>query len=111
MKQGMNSEMGGFGPGGITFATATTTCGDARAYEPVCRRRTVPTGLGKPLDLAGGHLLSHVKQEPTVAFFNATHQPAELVQKTSLFPGTAPNDIVSALALRKVGEFGGSSPS
>ncbi len=62
--------------------------------------------VGKPRDLAVGHLLSHVKQEPTVRFFNATHQPAELAQKTSLFPGTAPNDIVSALALRKVGEFG-----
>src|SRR5579864_5662995 len=62
--------------------------------------------IGPPPDLAGGHLLSHVKQEPTVAFFNATHQPAKLVQKTSLFPGAAPNDFVGAFALRKVGKDG-----
>jgi hypothetical protein len=62
--------------------------------------------VGRPLDLAGGHLLSHVKQEPAVAFFDATHQPAKLIQKTSLFPGAAPNDIVGALALRKVGKDG-----
>src|SRR5579864_6888163 len=62
--------------------------------------------IGPPPDLAGGHLLSHVKQEPTVAFFNATHQPAKLAQKTSLFPGAAPNDFVGAFALRKVGKDG-----
>jgi len=62
--------------------------------------------VGNPPDLAGGHLLSHVQQEPSVAFFDATHEPAKLVQKTSLFPGAAPNDIVSALALRKVGKHG-----
>jgi len=63
-------------------------------------------GIGTPPDLAGGHLLSHVKQEPTVAFFDATHEPAKLVQKTSLFPDAAPNDFVGAFALQKVGEHG-----
>src|ERR1700680_2404660 len=63
-------------------------------------------GIGNPPDLAGGHLLSHVKQKPTVAFFNATHKPAKLVQKTSLFPGAAPHDVVGAFALRKVGKLG-----
>jgi hypothetical protein len=53
-----------------------------------------------------GHLLSHVQQEPTVAFFNATHQPAKLVQQTRLFAGAPPNDFVGAFALQKVGEFG-----
>ena len=67
---------------------------------------SIPERVGNPLDLAVGHLLSHVEQEPTVRFFNLTHQPAELAQKSSLFSGTAPNDIVGALALRKVGEFG-----
>jgi len=62
--------------------------------------------IGNPLDLAGGHLLSHVQQKLAVAFFNATHKSAEFVQKTSLFPGAAPNDIVSALALREVGQNG-----
>jgi hypothetical protein len=62
--------------------------------------------VGNPLDLAGGHLLSHVKQEAAVVFFNATHQPAKLVQKTGLFPCAAPNDFVRALALRKVGKLG-----
>jgi hypothetical protein len=62
--------------------------------------------IGKPLDLAGGHLLSHVKQEPAVAIFDATHEPAKLVQKTSLFPDAAPDDIVGAFALRKVGKHG-----
>jgi len=45
-------------------------------YDGMCR----PEKFGKPLDLAVGHLLSHVQQETTVGFFNATHQPAELVQ-------------------------------
>jgi hypothetical protein len=63
-------------------------------------------GVGNPSDLAGGHFLSHVKQKPTVAFFNATHEPAKLVQKTGLFPGAAPNDFVGAFALRKIGELG-----
>ena len=95
-------------PGWYYFGREQTTeSNTARALEPVWRRSlSDPKKLGNPPDLAGGHLLSHVKQEPTVAFFNATHQPAKLVQKTSLFPGAAPDDIVSALALRKVGEFG-----
>jgi len=61
---------------------------------------------GRPQDLAVGHFLSHVKQKPTVFILDATHQPAKLVQKTSLFPGAAPNDIVGAFALRKIGEHG-----
>jgi len=61
---------------------------------------------GNPPDLADGHLLSHVKQEPAVAIFDATHQPAKLVQKASLFPGAAPNDFVGAFALRKIGQHG-----
>ena len=75
---------------------------------PVSRyaAENLPDQAGKPLDLAVGHLLSHVEQEPAVAFFNATHQPAELGQKTGFLSGTAPNDIVGAFALRKVGESG-----
>jgi len=61
---------------------------------------------GYPQDLAGSHLLRHVKQEPTVAFFNATHEPAKLVQKTGLFPGAAPDNFVGVFALRKVGKLG-----
>jgi hypothetical protein len=56
--------------------------------------------------LAGGHLLSHVKQEPAVAFFNATHEPAKLVQQTRLFSGTAPDNVVSVLTLGKIGKLG-----
>jgi len=63
--------------------------------------------FGPPLDLAGSHLLSHVKQEPAVAFFDATHEPAKLAQKTSFFSGAAPNDLVGAFALGKVGKHGG----
>ena len=74
-------------------------------------RRSAPyeskKGSGYSLDLAGGHLLSHVKQESAVAFWNTTHKPAKLGQKTGLFPDAAPNDIVGAFALRKVGEHGG----
>jgi len=62
--------------------------------------------IGLPLDLADSHLLSHVKQEPTVAIFDAAHQPAKLVQKTGFFAGAAPNDLVSASALWKVGKCG-----
>jgi len=61
---------------------------------------------GNPQDSASGHLLSHVKQEPAVAFIDATHEPAKLVQKTSLFPGCSPNDFVGAFALRKIGKLG-----
>ncbi len=84
MKHGM-IQRDGIGPGAITFAKGGTTSGDARASQPYVEKYR-PDGLGKPQDLAGGHLLSHVQQEPAVAFFNATHQPAELVQKASLFP-------------------------
>ena len=63
--------------------------------------------IGISPDLAGGHLLSHVKQEPAVPFFDSTHEPAKLIQKTGFFSGAAPNDIVGALALRKVGKLGG----
>src|SRR5712671_1731285 len=94
----------GFGPGGDASTLPILLAampGPIRLYAEKNR----PDGFGKPLDLAVGHLLSHVKQEPTVAFFNATHQPAKLVQQTRLFPRTAPHNIVSALSLRKVGEF------
>ena len=76
--------------------------------EPLSRyeREESSESIGLPLDLAGGHLLSHVKQEPTVAIFDATHEPAKLVQKSGFFPGAAPNDLVSASALRKVGKCG-----
>jgi hypothetical protein len=63
-------------------------------------------GIEDPLDLAGSQFLSHVKQEPPVAFFNATHQPAKLTQKTSFFPDAAPNNIVRAFAFGKIGECG-----
>src|SRR5258708_17556126 len=95
----------GSGPGGITLATLgtlTVTPGPMSRYGV----GNLPDRVGRTRSLAVGHLLGHVEQEPTVRFFNATHQPAELAQKTRLFPGAAPNDIVSALALRKIGEFG-----
>jgi hypothetical protein len=63
-------------------------------------------GTGTSLDLASSHLLGHVKQETPVAFFNATHQPAKLAQKTSFFPGTAPDNIVRTFTFRKIGESG-----
>src|SRR5689334_11465943 len=69
-------------------------------------REPLSRGIVNPPELAGRHLLSHVQQQPPVAFFDATHQPAELAQKTSLFPGAAPDNIVGAFALRKVGELG-----
>jgi len=70
-----------------------------------------PEQVGKPRDLAVGHLLSHVEQEPTVGFFNTTHQPAELVQKTSLFPVAAPTISSALLRFGRLGSSGGSSPS
>jgi len=92
-------------PGWGRLGSIEATCGEPGPMS-LYGGGSRPEGVGKPQDLAVGHLLSHVEQEPTVGFFNATHQPAELVQKTSLFPVAAPNDIVSALALRKIGEFG-----
>ena len=75
----------GFGPSG---EASTPPRPLAVMPGPIClyAAKNRPEGFGKPLDLAVGHLLSHVKQEPTVAFFNATHQPAKLVQQTRLFP-------------------------
>ena len=72
----------GFGPGGVTFPAATVTPGPLSRYAG----DNLPGQVGKPLDLAVGHLLSHVEQEPTVGFFNPAHQPAELAQQTRLFP-------------------------
>jgi hypothetical protein len=59
-----------------------------------------------PLALADSHFLSHVKQETPVVFFNTTHQPAKLGEKTGFLPDAAPDNIVGAFALRKVGECG-----
>ena len=95
----------GYGPGTSPWPGDSTTAHDARACKPVCRRTTFRLDR-KPPDLAVDHLLSHVEQEPPVAFLNATHQPAKLVQKTSLFPGAAPNDVVRAFTLRKSGQLG-----
>src|ERR1035437_10329261 len=95
----------GFGPSGMNFATATPLAVVAGPLS-LFAREGLPDRVGTPPDLAVGHFLSHEKQEPTVTFLNTTHQPAELVQKTSLFPGPAPNNIVGTLALRKIGEFG-----
>jgi len=78
-------------------------------YFNLYDRKTPPDPsdrIENSLDLASSHLLSHVKQETPVAFFNATHQPAKLAQKTSFFPGTAPNNIVRAFAFGKIGECG-----
>jgi hypothetical protein len=99
----------GCGPGGITLVVKRSTRvmlrGPASTYDK--EPEYDPNDrTGNPPDLSGGHLLSHVKQEPTVIFFNATHQPAKLVQKTGLFPSAAPNDFVSASALGKVGKLG-----
>jgi hypothetical protein len=92
-------------PGWGRLGSIEATCGEPGPMS-LYGGGSRPEQVGKPRDLAVGHLLSHVEQEPTVGFLNTTHQPAELVQKTSLFPVAAPNDIVSALALRKIGEFG-----
>ena len=73
------------GPGGRTLVLrrpTVTLSGPSIRYD----KERLSEKIGTPLDLAGGHLLSHVKQETTVAFFNATHQPAELAQQTCLFP-------------------------
>ncbi len=99
----------GYGPGGITLVVKLPP--KVMPSEPIRRYdrerlSDLDRSIGNPPDLAGGHLLSHVKQKLAVAFFNATHKSAEFAQKTSLFPGAAPNDIVSALALRKVGQNG-----
>jgi hypothetical protein len=62
--------------------------------------------VGASLELAAGHFLSHVKQEPPIVIFNATEEPAKLAQKTGFFSCAAPNDIVGAFALRKIGKHG-----
>jgi hypothetical protein len=99
------------GPGGITKAVNKPIIaipGPLSLYDKDPHSGLLDSQYtGNPLDSADGHFLSHVKQESPVVFFNATHEPAKLVQKTSLLPDAAPNNIVGALALRKVGEDGG----
>jgi hypothetical protein len=56
--------------------------------------------------LAIRHLLSHVEQQPAVAFFNATEESAETAQIPSIFPSVAPGDVVRALPFRQVRKFG-----
>ena len=93
------------GPGRDRLGSNKATHVNPRAFQPYVRESR-STQVARPGDLAVGHLLSHVEQEPTVGFFDPTHQSAELAQKASLFSGTAPNDIVSAFALGKVRECG-----
>jgi hypothetical protein len=57
-------------------------------------------------ELAAGHFLSHVKQEPAIVILDATQEPAKLAQKTGFFSCAAPNDFVGVFALRKVGKLG-----
>ena len=56
--------------------------------------------------LAFDHFLSHEKQQPAVAFFNATHQPPETAQQARLFPRTSPSDVIGTLPFRKIGQHG-----
>src|SRR5947209_8443486 len=55
--------------------------------------------------LAVSHLLSHMQQKLSVAFIHATHQPAELGQKTGVFAGAAPVSLVRSLAFREIGQL------
>jgi hypothetical protein len=104
MKQ-LISKCDWLGPGSGRLRSNKATRTNPRACQPYVGE-SPSTQVARPGDLAVGHLLSHVKQEPTVRFFDPTHQSAELAQEASLFSGTAPNDIVSAFALWKVGECG-----
>src|SRR5580704_6240804 len=65
----------------------------------VKRFSTVPPG---GTYLAFHHLLGHEKQQPAVAFFDATHQPAEPAQQARLFSRASPRDIIGRLPLRKI---------
>src|SRR2546426_7123790 len=55
--------------------------------------------------LAVSHLLSHMQQKLSVAFIHATHQPAELGQKTGVFAGAAPGSLIRSLAFREIGQL------
>jgi len=57
-------------------------------------------------ELAVGHFLGHVEQEPTVAIFNAAKELAEAAQITRFFPRAAPRDVIRAFPLGKVRQFG-----
>jgi hypothetical protein len=65
----------------------------------VKRFKTLPP---EGTSLAFDHLLSHEKQQPAVAFINATHKPAEAAQQARLFSRTPPRDIISSLPLGKI---------
>ena len=56
--------------------------------------------------LARNHLLGHVKKQATVAFLYASQQPAKTTQVTRFFSGGAPRDVIPALPLGKVRQFG-----
>jgi len=59
-----------------------------------------------PEDLAVRHLLSHVHEQPTVAFVATTHQLAQAAQQARIFTLAAPCNLVSGFTLRKIGELG-----
>jgi hypothetical protein len=56
--------------------------------------------------LAVRHLLGHIEKKPAVAFFDATKKPAETAQITRVFPRAAPRDVIRALPLGKIRQFG-----
>jgi hypothetical protein len=57
---------------------------------------TKPT---KNENLSAGHLLGHVQNEFPIGFFGFAQQAAKLVEKTRIFAGAAPSDVVTRLPL------------
>src|SRR5579859_1153231 len=58
------------------------------------------------LELAVGHLLSHVQNELAIFFVGFAQQSAKLVEKASFLAARAPGDIVRRLSLGQVRQYG-----
>jgi hypothetical protein len=74
------------------------------AQKPTFAQQT--TAQQSREDLAVRHLLSHIDEQPAVAFVATTHQPAQAAQQTRIFTLAAPGNLVSGFTLRKIGQLG-----
>src|SRR5215470_593880 len=53
-------------------------------------------------NLSAGHFLGHIQNQFAICFVGFAQQAAKFVEKTRIFAGAAPSDVVTRLALREV---------
>src|SRR5215470_12941603 len=58
--------------------------------------------LAKSANSSAGHFLGHIQNQFAICFVGLAQQAAKFVEKTRIFTGAAPSDVVTRLALREV---------